>query len=249
MNNTTTIVTCYYQVPSKHSHSIYDKWIKNMLNHITANIVIFTSENLVTYLKDCAMNRNNVFIIKKNFEEIEMNVKYKDIWEKQYEIDPQKKNRTKECYIIWNSKMNFVKEAIQLNIFNNEKFIWTDIGSMRDLKLIPLIKNYPINSKISDNKLDITIINNFTNNSQKYFQDECHLSGAIYGANKDIFLKIIELYYKYFEEYLANGLFIGCDQQILSTIYTQHPDLVNLINGINPYTDKWFFLWLYYSIN
>jgi hypothetical protein len=106
--NSVTIVSCYYKVKSKHSHSKYNEWISNFLQNLRNNIIIFTSEDLVDYLKEIGKNNNQMMIIIKNFEDIDILKQY-NIWDYQYELDPQKNIRTKECYIIWNSKMNFVR--------------------------------------------------------------------------------------------------------------------------------------------
>jgi hypothetical protein len=243
-----TIVSCYYRVKSKHSHEKYHEWIYNFLHNLRNNIIIFTSEDLIEYLKEIGKYNTKMVIIKKNFNEIELFKNY-NIWENQFNIDPQKNIRTKECYIIWNSKMNFVKEAIELNPFNSDKFVWTDIGCLRDKRYCDYIKNYPLYKNISHDKLDIVLINPFYNPNQLVFQNEVHLAGAIFGTSKYTFQKIIPLYYYYFNEYIKKNFFIGCDQQILSTIYTQHKELFNLIVPNKNCINEWFYLWFHYLKN
>jgi hypothetical protein len=147
--------------------------------------------------------------------------------------------------------MNFVKEAIELNPFNSDKFVWNDIGSMRDYNYIVIhgISKYPKYNKISDDKIDIALIKKFnvSREIQDIFQNEVHLSGSIFGGSKETLLKIIELYYKYFQEYLDKNLFIGCDQQILATLSIRHPDLFNLIKPEPNTIDEWFYMYHYYS--
>jgi hypothetical protein len=240
-----TIVSCYYKVKSKHPHSKYNEWIYNFLYNLRNNIIIFTSEDLVDYLKEIGKYNTKMIIVIKNFEDIDILKQY-DIWDHQSEIDPQQNIRTKECYILWNSKMNFLNEAIQLNPFQSDKFVWTDIGCLRDQRYCNYIMNYPLYKNISDDKLDIVLINPFVNESQLVFQNEVHLAGAIFGSSKKTLQKIIPLYYYYFNEYVKNNLFIGCDQQILSTLFTQHKDLFNLIIPNQNCIDEWFYLWFYY---
>ena len=146
--------------------------------------------------------------------------------------------------------MNFVKEAIELNPFNSDKFVWNDIGSMRDEAFAQYLTNYPLYKNISNDKLDIVLIQKYENEMQYFFQNEVHLSGSIFGGSKDTLLKIIDLYYKYFDEYAQNYLFIGCDQQILSTLYINNKELFNLI--VAPHDgsiDKWFYLYYEYIKN
>lgn len=249
-NHNTTLVSCYYSVPSKHPHEKYDIWIHYLLTNITNNIIIFTSSDLVNYFENIQHSNKELKlkIIVKEFNDLDILKKYNlNIWDSQYSLDPTPEVRTKECYIIWNSKMNFIKEAIELNPFNSDKFIWNDIGSMRDIHYSQKIKNFPHYNNISNDKLDIVLIQKYENDYY-FFQNQTHLSGAQFGTSKDLFLKIIDLYYKYVDEYIENKLFIGCDQQILSTLYMNHKELFNLITPDNTIIDKWFYLYHHYLL-
>ena len=57
-----------------------------------------------------------------------------------------------------------------------------------------------------------------------------------------------DVHNKYLDEYINQNLFIGCDQQILSTLYMNHKELFNLITPDNKIIDKWFYLYHYFSI-
>jgi len=254
--NSVTVVSCYYKIPSKHDHSNYKIWIHNLLLNIKCNIIIFTSLELVNFFENIKNNNKNLnlIIIVKEINDLDILKKYDiDFWNYQNKLDYYSFiGRTKECYIIWNSKMNFIKEAIKLNPFNSDKFIWNDIGSMRNEYFFKFISYYPLYNNISSDKLDIALLSDYNDKTQIYFQHEKHLSGSIFGTSKDIFLKIIDLYYMYFDEYVKQNLFIGCDQQILSTLYIRHPELFNLINPYeknmnNEIIDEWFYLYYYYT--
>ena len=259
--NSVTVVTAYYKVPSKRSHGEYDTFINNFLNNIKCNLIIFTSSDLVKYFKYKIKDKLNIILIIKEFDELEIYKKYNNIWESQYLMDNQKNIRTKFCYIIWNSKLNFIKEAIELNYFNSDKFIWNDIGCIRNSEYIDLLDNYPVYDNISNKKIDIILLNNSIDSSQKYFQDKIHFSGGLFGGNIENMLKFHKLYYYKFDEYLKNNQFIGCDQQIICSVYLENKDLFNAINpyidNINEsnkyipcnYSNKWFYIFYYYSLN
>ena len=111
----TTIVSCYYKTKiSKHSHESYDNWIRAfVLNLQEVNIIVFTQASDKQYLTDIfEQNKHvNYKIVVKELTDFEIVQKYPDVWEHQEKIDPQQHiSRRKECYIIWNSKFNFVKE-------------------------------------------------------------------------------------------------------------------------------------------
>ena len=270
-NQSTTLVTCYYKVKSKHTFNDYALWIKNLLLSIQCNIIIFTSADQVKWINSLIQtnvnleisttntNANNtsagsVKIIVKELQDLEIVRKYPDIWAMQYMKDPARDIRTKECYMIWNSKLALVRDAIELNPFGSDKFVWNDIGSLRESRFIfnnyMNFMHYPRYENISRNKIDIVLINGFSNPTQKIFQNETHLSGALFGGGSDALIRLIELFYKNFDMYLKNGYFIGCDQQILATCYLQQSDLFNLV--IPDYSDrvidKWFYLYYHYSL-
>ena len=69
--NTATVVTCYYKIASKHSHNEYDIWMTNFLSNIDCQLVIFTSPDLVEYIK----NKQGV----ENLKTIKSNSKNKNI--------------------------------------------------------------------------------------------------------------------------------------------------------------------------
>jgi len=248
----TTLVSCYYKLgKSKHTHEEYDTWIRNLLVNINinTNIVIFTSKNEKSYLETILEDNKNIqyTIIVKELSELEINKLYPNIWEDQEMMDPNKRcGRARGCYQLWNSKFHFLKEAIENNPYNSEYFVWNDIGNVRDKNIIPFLKSYPKKDKISQDKLDIVLLNGFTK-VQDFFCDEVHFSGSMFGGHKNTVLTICDLYYKYFQYYIVNNRFIGCDQQIISSIFVKH---VNLFNPIIPKeckVDPWFYLYQYYS--
>ena len=250
-----TIVTCYYKISSKRPHDHYVKYIDYFLGNLSSNVnlVLFTSSDMVGFFNKYTEVKPNIRVVIKEFEQIPLYIKYLNIWENQYRMDNQKNTkRTWKCYVIWNSKINFVTEAIDLNLFGtiSNKYVWVDIGCVRDIYHGELVKNFPNVSKISENKLDIILLGGeFKNPNQKFFRDEIHFAGAIFGGTDNMFKKFSELYYKKFDEYLENNQFIGCDQQIISSVYLENKDLFNgiitplrKINKIDP----WFYLLVYY---
>jgi len=246
-----TVVTCYYKIKSKHSHDDYDRWITNFLSNISCNLVIFTSRDLIEYIKEKRLRfLDKTVIIPIEYEELPVYKLYKDLWEVQYKMDKQQDTgRTKECYVLWNSKIYFLRQAIEINPFSSDKFIWSDIGCLRmqgyDSSLInQIIDNYPLYEKISKKQIDIVLLEPIENTEQKVFIDEIHFSGAMFGVHKDVIMVLYELFYKRLYEHIQQGIFIGCDQQTISSIYNENRELFNCIscNNIN-----WFYLWEYYS--
>ncbi len=256
-----TLVSCYYKIPSKRTHNEYDLYISNLLRNIRGNMVIYTSEDLVDYLNGYVQNKSNVLIIVKPFDTIRLYNEYSHIWEQQERMDRQiTTGRSKFCYILWNSKLDFIKETIESNPFNSDKFMWLDIGSVRTYNIFNYLLRFPIYENVSRNKIDIVLIQDYQNREQRFFQDEIHL-GGLYAGGKDILLRFHQLFYEKFNEYLQNNKFVGCDQQIISSVYLENPDMFNIINPHQNNTteegkliplqtniDVWFYLLYYYNV-
>lgn len=174
-------------------------------------------------------------------------------------------NRSKECFILWNSKLEFLKEAIDLNPFGSDKFVWNDIGNVRNPFIKEVISAYPKSVCVSEDKVDITVIRNpglsaamlekihvyrSSGGNVPCFQNEILLSGSIFGSSAETLLKFHTAFYKMFDYYLSENKFIGCDQQIMASILLTNPELFNLIDpykvGLPKGVDPWFSLQFFY---
>lgn len=247
-----TIVTCYYLIDkSKHTPSEYKIWINNLISNLkNVNIVIFTCAKDRSQIDEIVTKNSsiNYHIIEKEIKNLMVSTKYSDIWENQYKMDATTNcGRGIDCYKIWNNKFSFLKEAIEINPFNSDKFIWNDIGNVRNSNVFKYLNHYPSEKNISNDKLDIVLLNSFNDHSQLIFQNEIHFSGSMFGAHKNVILQLEKLYYIYFEIYLKKNKFIGCDQQIISSLYLKNKDKFNCIIPHNSTIDPWFYLYQYYS--
>jgi hypothetical protein len=253
MTTSTTIVTCYYKIKSKHSPEKYDQWIANFLSTVQTNTVLFTSHDLQNTLYDkCSeILKTCIKIIPLSLDDLPLAQKYRTLWDRQYEIDRQKQNgRTKECYILWNSKLWFLMQAIQENPFQSNKFVWTDIGCLRDLnsEIHTKLQKYPLYDNISETQLDIVLLRPFQEHKQ-FFQDEIHFSGAIFGGHTGAIKKVHDMFYERFDMFIQEGLFVGCDQQTMASVYMTNPKMFHPIKPPqDTWIDPWFYLWQFYSV-
>jgi hypothetical protein len=251
----TTVVSCYYNIPSKHSNlkiNKYLEWIDNFFKNVKhSNLIIFTNNNSKKIIEK--YKRDNMVIIEKELIDFEIYKKYPKIWQSQYNMDQQKySGRNIYCYLIWNSKINMVLESIKLNYFKSTKFVWCDIGNIRKSDIGFSLDSYPINEKISKNVIDIVCLNeitieDFNKRDNPFFKDEIRLSGSIIGASVDTWNRFSEIYYDMFKKFVDNNKFIGCDQQIILACYVNYPDLFNLVKPYNNRYDPWFYLYEYYT--
>ena len=255
-----TIVTAYYCVKSKHSPEQYHAWIQNLLLGLGkfCKMVIFTSPDLINYM-NAICNKNTkgalfmvIGIPMKEFKLLQRHPL--KIWAHQYSMDPQKAcGRTVECYLIWNSKLMFMKEAIERNVYGSDKYVWIDIGSFRSADAT-ILEHFPVYQRVSEDKIDIMLIRPYSHDemNQLIFFNTVHLGGMFGGSIASI-NKLFQLFYKALDIYITEKQFAGCDQQILSTCYMRTPELFNLVtkkqdNNINDMWDIWFYLYKYWNL-
>ena len=250
----TSIVSCYYRIKSKHSFEEYDQWITNFLTTVQTNLILFTSPDLEQYLFDkCSENlKSCIKIIVLPLQDLPVAQKYELIWDYQSSIDKDiKTGRTKECYILWNSKLWFLMHAIQVNPFKSDKFVWTDIGCLRTInsEIQQKLRKYPLYDQISNTQMDIVLLKPFQE-FKLFFKNEVHFSGSIFAGHKDVIAKIHDLFYERLDLFIQQGLFIGCDQQTISSIFMTNYELFHPITIPplqNIWIDPWFYLWQYFS--
>jgi hypothetical protein len=260
LEKTVTVVTAYYRIKSKHNPQTYDVWIRNLILNLghSCKVVIFTSPDLIPYMKSVC-NKNNkgatFTVISMPMKDFKIVKEYSsNVWFHQYSLDPQKAcGRTIECYLIWNSKLWFIKEAMQRNIYGSDKYVWIDIGSLRNNDpdiCASILNTFPAYERISSDKVDIMLIRPYLphEKNQLIFFNTVHL-GGMFGGGVDAIYQLYQLFYESLDFYLSKNYFAGCDQQILSTCYMRNPEIFNPVtkNNVNDQWDVWFYLYKYWN--
>jgi hypothetical protein len=140
------------------------------------------------------------------------------------------------------------KYAIEMNAFNDDYYLWVDMGCFRYETDIFL--NYPNPAKIQQqdkSKVLLLSVIPFTENelNRDYLSDFTKLnriSGTIFGGGKEILLEWHNKYYHMLETFIQNGRFIGKDQTIMNCVYLFNKNMCNLIHSPDICRDKWFYL-------
>jgi hypothetical protein len=100
-------------------------------------MVIFTSPELVETMQGFRQHAlNRTVIIPMELGDVELVQKYDEaFWQHQLDIDPEKRiHKSYQLFWIWLSKTFLVKTAAELNIFNSDIYMWSDIGCFRNTK-------------------------------------------------------------------------------------------------------------------
>lgn len=252
---TTTIVTAFFNFSKKKFHTnYYHYWINNYLPNINNPMVIFTdneSYDLIKQMRSSYEKITDIIIIDlKDF----YTYKYIDYWKNDIQRDHENNYHSIELYMIWNEKTNFIKLAIDKNIFNSEYFIWTDIGMIRENYYIPLIQNFPNNKKIEELDKSKIYLLNLKNKiegndypTEKYRYKDCIGGGVIFG-HKSTLNEWFNEYYNMLELFIKNDYFAGKDQSIMANVCIKNPNLIKLIIPENsPYNNDWFYMLHFFS--
>lgn len=251
-----TVVTAFYEIPSKFTQLQYWSWITNFMINIPCNLVIFTSGNLVGKFQSLrCLYKDKTFIISKEFSELH-HYQFKDSYDKYLLVDYQPKH-SPELYIIWAEKVKFVTEAIKVNPFNSDIFIWCDIGIFRESQFFNRFRNFPQRENINLERMNFLLLEDFTDKDrtsdssgikgQNYFENAVRIGGGIQAGSIECWLKYSSKWDEMLQRYFKVNRFAGQDQCIIGSIYLEDPDMFHLIRALPYGGDIWFYLLYYWS--
>lgn len=121
---TVTVVTAYYDVPSKWPRSVYIAYMGNFLPNIPCSLCVFTNRADRPVLRELRKPHlhNTKFVIREFSELLE--ARRMEVWREQTEMDHENCYESPELYVVWQEKIHIVMEAIEENAFHSEFFIW-----------------------------------------------------------------------------------------------------------------------------
>lgn len=214
----TTVVTCYYE--SSKSKEEYRKWITDFMK-IESPVVLFTDSTNKPWLIELRKGLP-IFVVEKQLSSYII-----PEWNKQHLIDPEKGKQ----YTIWNSKVNFVEESIQINPFQTRYFLWCDIGAFRQGP----VNGFITNNFFPPNKVYLQSVQRLKN-TDKLFRGnippsgwkEDRIVGEFWGGEKEACLKWIYAYKLTLNKYLKKSYFAGKEQNVMLSTYLDHPELAEV---------------------
>jgi hypothetical protein len=227
-----TVVTAYFRVPSKFKPGKYDGWMKNSLS-LQDHMVIFTQPEMVEQVKMLRHHAlDRTVIIQMKLDDLPIGTVFPtDFWQDQLERDPEKgAHKSYQLFWIWLSKSWCVTEAIRLNFFQSDLFVWSDIGCFRDgsynSKTMILHRDQVpphemmqmAHHKPNPPKEDLF------NDKYKRKPNFYH-SGSQFAAYKDTWKVFHEYFLDTIDRFLERGMIIVEDQAVLQSVCLSHPDI------------------------
>jgi hypothetical protein len=240
-----TVVTAYFKVKNKHTDEEFDSWMRRFLS-VPNNLIVFTDKAHSGQIKEMRGDLP-IIIIEKNLKDF-YHYKYYDRYKEMYEIDEDKRH-SPELYIIWAEKVKFVNEAIKLDPYKSEFFIWTDIGIIREDEYLDT--KYHANTHMVSNKMSFFSIADFSTTdiitkAPKY--SDIRMAGNVQIGDKFAWKLYNHLWDKIIESYLEKSFMITNDQAIIGAVILTYPEIARIIYPDIRFTgNPWWYSLLYLS--
>lgn len=260
MNMSVTLVSAYYRFNSKHSHHDYDSWLSNFLGTVETNLVMFCDEDTRDMLKQLRGNKP-MHVVVLPAHEWECSQNHFD-WNIHHSRDPERDIHTTTLYKLWNEKPFFVERAIKLNPYKSDWFFWTDAGCFRDSSphVLQSLRHWPYSdawTQLPADKLTLQQmkefqaadyqIHNQTMLPREYQYDGLRIAGTFMVGTIRTWAKWLVLWRGIIHTYIHAAYFAGKDQDMMNTLVTMFPDMVNLVSSHPAKRNPWFYMHEYFT--
>ena len=230
VQSSNAVVTAYYRLPSKHPYSKYDRWMRNFLS-IEDPLVVFTQSNMVDRIKKRRIHATNrTVIVECELDQLPIRLLGDDFWDHQLQIDPEAtRHKSYQLFWVWLSKTWWTVQAVHLNFFSSDFFLYSDIGSFRtDAFNNKVVVRYP------DVVPDGTILWMAHHPpkppptrlwTSKRIRGHFYHSGSLAAGKGKSWLEFNSKFAATIDSFVAEGRFIGEDQLVLQSTCLLHPSL------------------------
>lgn len=215
------------------SDGVYREWMKGLLSY-NGPMVIFCDAESFDYITGLRKNNPKTVIIKKEIHELyahkyfhDLNIS-KDKYTTMVWKEDQNSDINKKLYTVWNSKIDMLKQAVELNSFNTKYYAWYDIGYLREPKSLDI--NWPNQEKLKI--LDEKVL--FLSVYGKSCQNNDLTTGGFIGCNVNNIYKLHELFYRDLEEKKKNNALLngdGNDQTLMQKMKCNKTELIDSVEG------------------
>lgn len=249
-----TLVSSYYRIPSKHSHTKYEEWIDNFMT-ITATVptVIYGDDDSLSILQakyPPSPTRRYELRPFSTFATSRWN------WEKEVETDPETAiGHNARLYQVWAEKIFMVADTIRTNPFHTTKFIWCDIGCFRNRAWLPHFMGFPHAPLINADQVSILQLEPFTAEDfvavssgplTDRFKNRVTVGGTMFGGGASALLQFRTVYAALLDEADICAVFKGKDQNLYAWLTLKYPELFYRIQTREIGYDSWFALhWMW----
>jgi glycosyltransferase involved in cell wall biosynthesis len=255
-----TLVTAFYEMRSKFPSSQYMEWIRSFFIAYNGHMVIYTDtkyQATFTEWRTPYADRTRIIVAPQESWEATTNFP-QGFWEKQHMQDHEKDRHSPNLYMIWYQKNSFVQRTIRDNPFSHQKFMWCDVGVVRNLTLQSWASALPNHGhRILTDKMTVLEIQPFQieereaslTNLVDFTLNKNRIGGGVLAGGTEAWCKWGEHYATMMREFVEAGLFVGKDQNLFANMVLRWPADVHVVSadprvGADNY---WFYLLYYFS--
>lgn len=179
--------------PAGKSLDNYLEHFKNLAN-TGLSFHVFVSSSFHDKFKEFYESYKNIYCEVANLEDLETYNDVKDIKYSRPSVIVEDEKQTTNYNIMNNSKIEFVKKAIDRNIYSTEQFAWIDFGINHVIRNKETYKKLE-NTKLSTDKLVIpTIWQRSTDRANNFNHINWRFAGGFFIGKKDPLLAFYSLY-------------------------------------------------------
>ena len=234
-----TIVTAYFDIPSKHSSSEYKTWMTNMLSLQDA-MVIYTTPDLVDTIREFRKHaRNRTHIVPIHLKDTRMATSYDAaFWKAQNVLDPERARHTDvRLYWIWNEKVEFLHRTVHSNPFQSIFWAWVDIGYFRTTAYNgKQMLRYVPDTLLPDQVLMLDVTSMV--DARQHPNDR--LGAGFIGGYPEGIARFHSGFYSVLKD--NEGSFIGKEQPMMWKTCDANPGLCYVVGPDRAHGDSWFFM-------
>lgn len=244
--NEITFVTAFFKIREKEGNKntegfcSLEKYLecsKELLEK-DMNLIIFIEPELKEFILNMRKSMiHKTVIITKKFEDLNLWSRYQEFVnnDNRYHVSNLDRRKfTPLYYLIINSKVDMVEEAILLNPFKTDKFAWIDFRAL-DLsyinndffRRIPEIAN---DNLIHINMMALTTQNEIENRNTYYSMMRGKVAATFWIGGRMELLQFIKKCQKELDWCLKNGWAVT-EEQIFGVILCENPELFNVYCG------------------
>lgn len=258
-----TVIACYFKIQrSKHNHKKYEKWMIKFLASVSSPLVLFTSEasfdrKLLKFRQNYPTTLYKIdshWSILKNIEQLRNKTYIKNYKSNQFILDPEKIKHNSDLYVIWNMKSFLVNKIAQLNPYNSNVFIYSDIGAWRN----EIIIDWP-NESVVENLMHILnnriLFGQISNSKIKkllFYPQGDFIEGGFFMGNKNAIQWFENNFWNLHDSRMKKNYFIGKDETLMNLLAFEPKTMYSIVrlNADNDCTyERWFFYQYFLASN
>lgn len=226
----TTIVSAFISGINERKDRNLDDYFSygKLLLKSTTPKIIFLDETIYNLIKDDDYDKNNTLIVKCSKFESYLYDYINTLHNFMLDTDNPSKDTLEYMFIICN-KTEWIKKAVEIDIFNSDNFVWVDFGLKHVCDCTDDEYIQKLNS-IQHKKYNKVRIGNIWNlsinyNTNIFKQISWYFAGGIFGGNKESLLKFAYLMKDKCIEIIDKTSTIMWEVNIWYILYKENPDL------------------------